>query len=623
MSNQQPQAQEEISNYEMSFDDFEKISDLHESPYGITSLYRNPSNSQKIAVKKYYQSTENQGTNSTFNREVSALINLKNPCIIPIIGFSSPTSSTPPKIATLYAENGSLSNVLRQIENGERPSYVNDTWLAKTITRIVLGMKFIHSKKWIHRDLKPSNILIDDQYRPLISDLGSSKFVDSGVTLTHMVGTPLYMAPEMYEEGEYTSKIDVYSFSLILYEILVGRPVFPRNIQPGPLMRQVLNGTRPEIPETIVPEIREIISNGWDVNPYNRPSFEDIYMTIRKINYKITPNVDSDEVLASIDDLIPKVNVNILLWDKSILPMQIRYDDFIYDIRKKISQHTHFPVEEIILGHDGIHFAGCCWNCNNFGNFSFESAFQIESRLQEFLQNPVIELMMQVHATVKNYPLMPGKKHDGNMTFFFIRPSTVPELISRIKKNLWFCSNCHCKYLFGDTEITDGLVFNITHSPVFGIDIYFQWDCDVSINGTIVECNLDDPAKELLWRYIILTGKKINRIPYLTKIGEKIDLNKTLRQLKIINHDVLRCEYTDSDHKLKINVNTDLFVPLDLQIRDLPIYILLATRNWMSIKYMRILANSRLIDKESLETIAEAELHGIVNVSDINAVIEY
>ena len=47
-----------------------------------------------------------------------------------------------------------------------------------------------------------------------------------------MVGSPFYMAPEMYDEGQYTKLVDVYSFALILYELLVKQPVFPKNVQP-------------------------------------------------------------------------------------------------------------------------------------------------------------------------------------------------------------------------------------------------------------------------------------------------------------------------------------------------------------------------------------------------------
>lgn len=67
------------------------------------------------------------------------------------------------------------------------------------------------------------------------------------------------MAPEMYDERQYTKLVDVYSFALILYELLVKQPVFPKNVQPLPLMRKVCDGTRPEIPENLHPEIQDII----------------------------------------------------------------------------------------------------------------------------------------------------------------------------------------------------------------------------------------------------------------------------------------------------------------------------------------------------------------------------
>lgn len=144
-----------------------------------------------------------------------------------------------------YATNGSLKDILQQITNGQAPEFVDDTWIATAIGSIILGMKYIHSNNYIHRDLKPGNILVDDQGNVLIGDLGSSRFVDLQITYTKMVGSPFYMAPEMYDEGQYTKLVDVYSFALILFELLVKQPVFPKNLQPLPLMRKVCDGTRP------------------------------------------------------------------------------------------------------------------------------------------------------------------------------------------------------------------------------------------------------------------------------------------------------------------------------------------------------------------------------------------
>jgi serine/threonine-protein kinase len=75
--------------------------------------------------------------------------------------------------------------------------------------------------------LKPANILLDKRGHPTIGDLGSGRFCDLRQTATSGVGTPLYMAPELYEAADYTGSVDVYSFSLIAYKVLVGEPVFP------------------------------------------------------------------------------------------------------------------------------------------------------------------------------------------------------------------------------------------------------------------------------------------------------------------------------------------------------------------------------------------------------------
>lgn len=149
----------------------------------------------------------------------SALKRLKHPCVLPIIYYidlqpaTSTTIATPSRIGTQYAPNGSLRYVLNKIESNNSPPFVNDTWLALTVTGIVIGMKYIHSIGWIHRDMKPENILIDENGHPLIGDLGSSRLVDLNVTMTRNIGSPRYMAPEMYEEGRYTNAILMFIHS--------------------------------------------------------------------------------------------------------------------------------------------------------------------------------------------------------------------------------------------------------------------------------------------------------------------------------------------------------------------------------------------------------------------------
>jgi serine/threonine protein kinase len=113
----------------------------------------------------------------------------------------------------------------------------------------------------MHRDLKPSNVLIDANHRICICDFGSSRFANVDQTLTGggAVGTMCYMAPEQWGEDNYTGKVDIYSFALILYEIVVGALVFSLTLDIPRLIGQVVLGKRAEIPEFVCPFVQEII----------------------------------------------------------------------------------------------------------------------------------------------------------------------------------------------------------------------------------------------------------------------------------------------------------------------------------------------------------------------------
>lgn len=103
---------------------------------------------------------------------------------------------------------------------------------ANIIYQVLLGVAYMHGKKVCHRDLKPENILLDSQDRTRlnikITDFGFAKFHDphSEEGMSDMLGSPLYMAPEIIKKLPYDYKVDIWSMGVILYIMMTGRPPF-------------------------------------------------------------------------------------------------------------------------------------------------------------------------------------------------------------------------------------------------------------------------------------------------------------------------------------------------------------------------------------------------------------
>jgi serine/threonine protein kinase len=256
------------------------------------TLAEDPSTGQLIALKTFnLQEGGGLKVSDIFFREIDSLVRLTHPCVVPIVGYFLAQRASPPQIAMRFAENGSLSNALDQRRRRSPPTFLDTTGITIIVTGIVLGMPFVHSRNVIYRDLKQANIMIDTQGRPQIADLGSSHFCDLGLTLTAQVGTPLYMAPEMYHNVGYTGAVDVCSFGLILFEILVGVPVFAPT-KAANLMVKVLGGEGPSLPELMHPTVRTIIKRCWAVDPELRDDFDMIFYLLVRLDFKITDPVD-------------------------------------------------------------------------------------------------------------------------------------------------------------------------------------------------------------------------------------------------------------------------------------------------------------------------------------------
>jgi len=146
------------------------------------------------------------------------------------------------------------------------------------------AMCYLHDSnvQIIHRDLKSSNMLLTDSLAVKLADFGECRFLeDGGATLTQ-IGTPYFIAPEIFEcHGKYGSSADVYSYGIVLLEIFyngdIRKGVF-NNFSGPVIMHKVLNKWRPKITEidSTLPQLASVVRKCWAHNPKERPTFRQI-----------------------------------------------------------------------------------------------------------------------------------------------------------------------------------------------------------------------------------------------------------------------------------------------------------------------------------------------------------
>ena len=264
---------------------------------GIVQVFRQKSNG-KVIVGKFLMSDDPDYDQKVFEREIVSLLGLDHPCIVKFAGYTPPCSLTDHRflIFTEYVSGGSLSSVIQK--SSECP-WFSSTTRCIIVVGIVLGMRYVHSQGMFHRDLKPSNVLLDENHHPHLCDFGSSRKFSDEWTMTGLLPvTHYYAAPELCnEDGNYNEKIDVYSFGMMLYEIVTGNLAL-RHLNQLQVTGFISHGKRPDIPTSVLPFTKKLIERCWSQNPYQRPSFNDIYDCLVDERFRLFSDVDASAVSA-------------------------------------------------------------------------------------------------------------------------------------------------------------------------------------------------------------------------------------------------------------------------------------------------------------------------------------
>ncbi|XP_031122972.1 probable serine/threonine-protein kinase PBL21 [Ipomoea triloba] len=201
---------------------------------GFGSVYKGVLDSQLVVAVKQLDQEGLQG-NQEFIVEVLMLSLLHHKNLVNLIGYC--THGDQRLLVYAYMPNGSLENHLFGLEPGKEPlNWYNRLKIAAGAAR---GLEYLHctaNPPVIYRDLKSSNILLDEEFNPRLSDFGLAKLGpvgDNTHVSTRVMGTYGYCAPEYAMSGKLTLKSDIYSFGVVLLELLTGRRAYDSDAKPG------------------------------------------------------------------------------------------------------------------------------------------------------------------------------------------------------------------------------------------------------------------------------------------------------------------------------------------------------------------------------------------------------
>ncbi|XP_057949728.1 integrin-linked protein kinase 1 isoform X3 [Malania oleifera] len=260
--------------------------------WGSTGTFRMASwRGIQIAVKKLGEEVITDDDKvKAFRDELALLQRMRHPNVVQFLG--AVTQSSPMMIVTEYLPKGDLRAFLK------RKGALKPTTAVRFALDIARGMSYLHENKpgpIIHRDLEPSNILRDDSGHLKVADFGVSKLLKFANTIKE--DRPLacqdtscrYVAPEVFRNEEYDIKVDVFSFALILQEMIEGCPPFQAK-QENDVPKIYAAKERPPFQapaKRYAYGLRELIENCWNEKPAKRPTFGQIIARLESIYNKL------------------------------------------------------------------------------------------------------------------------------------------------------------------------------------------------------------------------------------------------------------------------------------------------------------------------------------------------
>lgn len=289
----------QVEQYVISLDKYQIIRQIGEGAYAIVFLVEDKETKKQYAAK--VGKFQDEDSRQRCLRSIEFMGSHHNQALANFVGYSPVDfeGNESLTIITDFESKGNLEDLIHKRE-------LDDTQRQIILVGICRAMNFIHQQNYIHRDLKPDNVVIDEHFHPHLTGFMLLDKYELGKKFEQACGTIIFMAPEVINESEYDLKADVYSFAILMYQVVTGtcaNKIYPDIHSPFQLYKLVAEGRRPEFKAPIKKSIQTLIEQCWSLKPSDRLTFEQLFQKLAYDPEYYLDGADANKVKAYADSL--------------------------------------------------------------------------------------------------------------------------------------------------------------------------------------------------------------------------------------------------------------------------------------------------------------------------------
>mmetsp|Transcript_40049 Transcript_40049/g.92794 ORF Transcript_40049/g.92794 Transcript_40049/m.92794 type:complete len:365 (+) Transcript_40049:84-1178(+) len=274
---QEQTEERKLRGVKILLDDLEMLEELGQGASGIVRKAMHKPTGVVVAVKTV--NISDKGKRSQMVNELNSL-NSHSQCPFLVRLHDAFYEEMQVHMVLEFMDGGDLSDLVRQSQESTGHGIRTEELLFKIATQVLSGLSYLHRQRHqVHRDMKPANLMLTKGGLVKISDFGISSELESTMGMCNtFVGTANYMSPERLSGAEYSFPSDIWSFGLIMLELIMGEYPYPNASNYFQLLNNIIEGVVPVVPSDahLSPDLVHLVASCLSKEPGKRPTVTEL-----------------------------------------------------------------------------------------------------------------------------------------------------------------------------------------------------------------------------------------------------------------------------------------------------------------------------------------------------------